>query len=76
MKIFFDTEFSGLHKNTTLISIGCISEDGKTFYAELEDLIKIKSILGWKKTCSGICQKIFMSLERWRILYLLEVKKK
>lgn len=37
MKIFFDTEFTGLHKNTTLISIGLISEDGKTFYAELTD---------------------------------------
>lgn len=37
MKIFFDTEFTGLHKGTTLISIGCIAEDGKTFYAELND---------------------------------------
>ena len=37
MKIFFDTEFTGLHKNTTLISIGLISEDGDTFYAELTD---------------------------------------
>lgn len=37
MKIFFDTEFTGLHKNTTLISIGLISEDGKSFYAELTD---------------------------------------
>lgn len=36
-KIFFDTEFSGLHQNTTLISIGLISECGKTFYAELTD---------------------------------------
>lgn len=36
-KVFFDTEFSGLHKNTTLISIGLISECGKTFYAELTD---------------------------------------
>ena len=36
-KLFFDTEFTGLHKNTTLISIGIISEDGKTFYAELND---------------------------------------
>lgn len=34
MKVFFDTEFTGLQKNTTLISIGCISEDGRTFYAE------------------------------------------
>lgn len=37
MKIFFDTEFTGLHQKTTLISIGCIVEDGDTFYAELTD---------------------------------------
>lgn len=37
MKIFFDTEFTGLHKDTTLISIGMVSEDGRTFYAELND---------------------------------------
>ena len=37
MKIFFDTEFTGLHKNTTLVSIGFISEDGRTFYAECND---------------------------------------
>lgn len=36
-KIYFDTEFTGLHKNTTLISIGLVSETGKTFYAELSD---------------------------------------
>ena len=39
-KIFLDTEFTGLHKNTTLISIGLISECGKTFYAELTDYDK------------------------------------
>ena len=37
MKIFFDTEFTGLHKDTTLISLGCVAEDGKTFYAEFTD---------------------------------------
>lgn len=37
MKVFFDTEFTGLHKDTTLISIGCIDEVGKTFYAEFTD---------------------------------------
>ena len=37
MRIFFDTEFTGLHKNTTLISIGLVSEDGRSFYAELSD---------------------------------------
>lgn len=40
MKIFFDTEFTGLHKNTTLISIGLVSENGKTFYGELTDYDK------------------------------------
>ena len=39
-KIFFDTEFTGLHKNTTLISIGLIAESGETFYAELDDYDK------------------------------------
>jgi hypothetical protein len=38
MKIFFDTEFSGLVIGPKLISIGMISEDGeRTFYAELSD---------------------------------------
>ena len=36
-KIFFDTEFTGLHQGTSLISIGLISDDGRTFYAELYD---------------------------------------
>ena len=37
MKIFFDTEFTGLHKNTTLISIGLFDENGRNFYAEFND---------------------------------------
>jgi len=37
MDIYFDCEFSGLHKKTTLISIGFITEDGDTFYAEFDD---------------------------------------
>lgn len=37
MKLFFDTEFTGLHQNTTLISIGIVSEDDRTFYAEFND---------------------------------------
>ena len=40
MKIFMDTEFTGLHQNTTLISLGLISEDGKEFYAEFNDYDK------------------------------------
>ncbi len=37
MKIFFDTEFTGLHQKTTLISIGLVSENGREFYAEFTD---------------------------------------
>lgn len=36
-KIFFDTEFTGLHADSTLISIGMVSETGGTFYAEFTD---------------------------------------
>ena len=39
-RLFFDTEFTGLHKNTTLISIGIVSECGEKFYAELTDYDK------------------------------------
>lgn len=34
--VYFDTEFTGLHKNTTLISIGLVS-DSDRFYAEFTD---------------------------------------
>ena len=37
IKLFFDTEFTGLHQNTTLISIGIIDEFENTFYAEFTD---------------------------------------
>lgn len=37
MKIYFDTEFTGLHKGTTLVSIGLVDETNRSFYAELTD---------------------------------------
>lgn len=37
MNIYFDTEFTGLHQRTTLISLGAVSDDGRTFYAEFTD---------------------------------------
>ena len=40
MKIFFDTEFTGLRQDTTLISIGLISENDQVFYAEFTDYDK------------------------------------
>ena len=40
MKVFFDAEFTGLHQDTTLISIGLIAENGKTFYGQFSDYDK------------------------------------
>lgn len=37
MKLFFDTEFTGLHQKTTLLSIGIVDENGREFYRELDD---------------------------------------
>ena len=39
-KLFFDLEFTGLHKMTTPISLGIISECGKKFYVEFNDYDK------------------------------------
>lgn len=40
MKLFFDFEMTGLRQNTTPISLGIVSEDGKKFYAEFTDYDK------------------------------------
>lgn len=37
MNLFFDCEFTGLRKDTTLISLGIVAENGKKFYAEFTD---------------------------------------
>jgi hypothetical protein len=37
MKIFFDTRYTGPHKNATLISIGLVDEVGRSFYGEFSD---------------------------------------
>ncbi|AMB18612.1 Rnase H [Bacillus phage Eldridge] len=34
MRLYLDTEFTGLHQHTTLISIGIKAANGKKFYAE------------------------------------------
>ena len=35
--LFFDAEFTGLCKDTTLISLGIVADNGKKFYAEFTD---------------------------------------
>ena len=46
-KVFLDTEFTGLQKKTTLISIGLVSGE-KTFYAESTDYDE-KQVGSWLK---------------------------
>ena len=46
MNVYFDTEFTGLHQHTSLISIGMVSEDGRTFYAEFTDY-KVSQVNDW-----------------------------
>jgi hypothetical protein len=36
-KLFLDTEFTGLHQRTTLISLALVAETGEEFYAEFTD---------------------------------------
>ena len=37
MRVYFDSEFTGLHQNTTLISIAFVAENGKKLYIEFTD---------------------------------------
>lgn len=57
-KVFFDTEFTGLHQNTTLVSIGLVSECGKTFYAELTDYDKTQ-IDDWLQ--NNVIDKLYLT---------------
>lgn len=46
MRLFLDTEFTGLHQNTTLISLALVGENGQEFYAEFTDYDKAQ-VDGW-----------------------------
>lgn len=59
-KLFFDTEFTGLHQNTSLISIGIISEDGRMFYAEFTDY-KTEQCDDWIK--ENVIKKLYLKEE-------------
>lgn len=63
MKVFFDTEFTGLHQHTTLVSIGMVAEDGKTFYAELNDYDE-EQIDSWLE--SNVLQKLHYKDQKFR----------
>jgi hypothetical protein len=67
MKIFFDTEFTGLRQNTTLISIGLITESKSTFYAEFNDYDK-NQVDAWLRK-HVMSQLILQHEERQRVEY-------
>lgn len=70
-KLFFDTEFTGLHQNTTLISIGLISECGKTFYAELTDYDQTQ-IDDWLQ--KNVIEKLTLKNKRLNEVYVITDK--
>lgn len=69
MKVFFDTEFTGLHQNTTLISIGLIAEDGRTFYAELTDYDKAQ-VDDWLQ--KNVIENLIVNQEREHYYRIVE----
>ena len=79
MNVYFDTEFTGLHKNTTLISIGCIADDGRQFYMELNDYDKdqcndwikenVLAHLDGEPKITGNKQEVASKLREWLSYY-------
>ena len=48
-KIYYDAEFTGLRRETTLISLGMFTEEGRSFYAEFTDY-HISQLNDWIRT--------------------------
>lgn len=48
MKLFFDMEFTGLRKDTTVITLGIVDQNGRSIYTEYTDYDK-KQIDNWLK---------------------------
>lgn len=70
MRIFFDTEFTGLTTDAKLISIGLVDESGQhEFYAELSDTYTAAD-------CSDFCrQEVLPLLQGWSVqLTLAELR--
>ncbi len=56
MRVFFDTEFTGLSLLAKLVSIGLVTEKGdREFYAELSDTYKVED-------CSPFCTQVVLPL--------------
>ena len=69
--MFIDFEYTGLHQTTTPISLGIISECGKTFYAEFTDYSKTQ-IDDWllKNVIDNLCLDTLdnqANIHNWKI---------
>ena len=71
MNVYFDTEFTGLHKDTTLISIGLVADNGRKFYAEFTDYDKSQCD-DWIKT--NVLDNLVLNTYQSRKLFEKEVK--
>lgn len=78
MDVVFDTEFSGIEKTKDhryLISIGCVAQDGREFYAELTDtwdeglcsLFTIENVLPMLQggDCEMGVEELAVRLKKW-----------
>lgn len=72
MKVFFDTEFTGLHKNTTLISIGLVNEYNETFYAEFTDYDESQCDDWIKENVINNLQFNNMTNDEWAETYIVD----
>jgi hypothetical protein len=68
--IFFDAEFTGLHRKTSLISIGMISESKRFFYAEFTDYDR-SQVTPWIQR-NVIDKLIFNNIEEVPFMEMLE----
>lgn len=62
MNLYFDCEFTGLHKNTTLISLGIVAENDKKFYAEFSDYER-KQVDSW--IAENVLNHLYLSGIPW-----------
>lgn len=72
MKVWFDTEFTGLHKNTTLISIGLVNEYDETFYAEFTDYDESQCDDWIKENVLNNLQFKNMTSDRWAETFMVD----
>ncbi len=67
MRFWFDTEFYENGRTIELISIGVVSEDGRTYYAETPDARRLAGATNWLATNVAPYLDDRLKYERWQI---------